>query len=340
MSGIALVVVLIAQAPSDPIATSFERAARGVLGEDARIEIATSAVDPSDDESVQRASGADGVVELSWSADRARIHCWVTSEKRWVEREISFGAAGPRSERETRERGRLLGLAVATMFGDQVEAAHEDDAPRAAAAVADVTPPPVLAPPPQVSAAPPTGATEQEPEPPRARGNESSPRGLEVAATASSGLGGTAAGVGALAALRLAWSGPLWTRFFVAGRAGSIPVAQANTRSLQLGSGLALSGSPGAMPIELGARLDLFASYFDATHLSEDDVEPDRKSRWLPGADLVLEGGVRVAPSAGLFVGAGLEAVTGRTDIYTHGQRVAVVPVLRIVGEAGFRARF
>jgi hypothetical protein len=87
-------------------------------------------------------------------------------------------------------------------------------------------------------------------------------------------------------------------------------------------------------------RADLFACYFEAVHLSEDDAEPDRQSRWLPGADLLVEAGFRLAPSAGLFLGAGLEAVAGRTDIYTHGQRVAIMPVLRMLGEAGFRARF
>lgn len=338
MSGIALVVVLIAQDPNDPMATAFERAARGVLGAEARIEITTSEADPPDDETVARAGGADGVVELGWSAESASIHCWVASEKRWVEREISFGAGGQRSERETLERGRLLGLAVATMFVEQAEAAREADARATRAAEPEPASPEPASP--QASSVGPVGAPQprDEPEPPLAR--ERMSRGLEFAATASSGVGGTAAGFGALAGLRLAWTGPLWSRLFVAGRAGSIPVAQSNTRSLQLGAGLALSASPAAAPLELGVRADVFACYFEAAHLSEDDVEPDRKSRWQPGVDLLVEGGFRLAPSAGLFLGAGLEAVAGRTDIYTHGQRVAVVPVLRMLGEAGFRARF
>jgi hypothetical protein len=327
VSGIALVVVLIAQGRGDPMAAAFERAVRGVLGPEARIEIATSELDPPDDESAARAGSADGVVELSWSAQRARINCWVVDEKRWVEREISFGASEPRSERETLERGRLLGLTVATMFAEEAEAPRE-----VAPALPEANAP---APPIQ----PVVMKLRDGPEPTKDGGRETK-RGLEFAGTASWGIGGTAAGLGALAGLRLAWTGPLWSRFFVAGRAGSIPEAQATTRSLQLGAGLVLAASLAPLPLELGLRGDLFASYFEASHLSEDDVEPDRKSRWLPGGDLVLEGGYQLAPSAGLFVGGGVEAVAGRTDIYTHGERVAALPILRLLAEVGFRARF
>jgi hypothetical protein len=46
---------------------------------------------------------------------RARLHCYLSREQRWVDRQIEFGGAG---EREECERGRLLGFAVATMFTD------------------------------------------------------------------------------------------------------------------------------------------------------------------------------------------------------------------------------
>ena len=165
-------------------------------------------------------------------------------------------------------------------------------------------------------------------------------RSFEFAGIASSGLGGTASGLGAAAGLRLSWLGPLSARFFVAGRAGSIAHAQASTRDAEFGGGLALAAPFRERRFELGLRGDLFASYFDATHLSEDDVTPDRRSRWLPGGDLIAESGFRFAENAGVFLGAGVEATLGKTDLYTHGQRVAVIPVLRAVGEMGFRIGF
>ena len=72
----------------------------------------------------------------------------------------------------------------------------------------------------------------------------------------------------------------------------------------------------------------------------EDDIVPDQQSRWLPGMDLVAEVGFHFADSAGLFAGAGIEGIYGKTEIYTHGEQVAVVPALRAVAEIGFRAGF
>jgi hypothetical protein len=97
---------------------------------------------------------------------------------------------------------------------------------------------------------------------------------------------------------------------------------------------------PEASSFELGARLDAFASYYDVTHLSEDDVEADRRGRWQLGGDLLAEGGWRFTRGAGLFGGLGVEALLGKTEIYTHHNRVAVVPPFRATAELGFRTRF
>jgi hypothetical protein len=165
-------------------------------------------------------------------------------------------------------------------------------------------------------------------------------RSVEFAGIASSGVHGTAAGLGAMAGLRFAGPNPLWARLFVAGRSGNIPLAQASTRTAMLGGGLAIAALPRHFRFELGLRFDGFASYFDASHLSEDDDAPALRSRWIPGADAIVEGGVHLAGSTGLFLGGGVEAVFGRTEVYTHGNRVAVVPPWRIVGEFGFRTEF
>lgn len=316
MVGVSLIVLVIAQSPTDPVALAFERAARGVLGPDAQITLQEVERDPPDDESAARAAGADGVIELSWTAngENARIHCYVTRGQRWVNREIEFGPPTTDPRREAAERGRLLGLAAATMFSnDADEPAETPAAPSRPGRLESPTQAP----------------------PPRAEH-----RVLEFAGTLTGGIQGTAAGLGASAGARLPWLGPVWARFFASGRAGTIPEAQATTLTALGGAGLCLAWRPDRSALELGLRLDGFVSYFQASHLSEDDVEPDRQSRWLPGADLVAEAGVHFTGSAGLFLSGGLEAVTGRTEIYTHGVRVAVVPPLRVLGEIGFRVQF
>jgi len=318
MTGVVLVVLIVARGNSAQSNGTFERALRAALGSEARVEIEQVASDPADDESAARAHALDGVVELSWSEDgsRARLHSYLSHEQRWVDREIGFGSAVSRSSREESERQRLLGLAIATMFSTQ-----ESDIP---------PPQPAARIPPQ-----PEASVRFVPTP-----LNSARRGLEFAGIMSSGIGGTGGGLGATGGLRVALADPVWLRVFVAARAGNIPAAQATTRSVNVGAGVAVATSRRNRPLSVGLRVDGFASYFDATHLSEDDVNPDRRSRWLPGADLLVEGGFRLAGNAELALSAGLETVFGKTEIYTHGQVVGVVPPVRAVAEAGFRIGF
>lgn len=324
MLGITLIIVLIGDGAPEAATLAFERAARSVLGANAVVQLRHVAEDPDDPESAELANEVDGVVELSWSEDGAgaRLHCYLSAERRWVDREIKFGGASDGGEREQRERGRLLGFAVATMFGEDNTRATPVAAPPK---------PAVMAPPPPAARPPTPRATERWP---------TRLRWLEFAGIVSSGVSGTAAGIGAMAGLRLGVVGPLAARGFVAGRAGNIPEAQASTRTGQLGAGLSVGFLPASSAWDVGLRADGIVSYFEASHLSEDDVAPDRRQRWLGGADLIAEGGFRITPSAGLYGGAGVEAMFGSTDVYTHGARVAVVPPLRTVAELGFRTRF
>ena len=310
---------------------TFQQAARRVLGAESKIDTEVAASDPSDDEAVSKSTGRDGVVELSFSPEgqKARLHCYLAREKRWLDREISFGASRGSLRSEISERGRLLGFAVATMYArDTTETEHEQ-----AVAVA----PAVVAPLPQ-------RAPELPVPPPDRRAPAKTERGMkrmaEFAAIASSGLRGTASGLGASAGFRYRLVGPVWGRLFVAGRSGNIPEAQASTRTALMGGGMAVALLPESSTWELGARLDAFAGYFDVSHLSEDDIEPDRRSRWQAGGDLMAEGGWRVTSSAGVFLDVGIEAVVGETAIYTHHNRVAVVPPFRATAELGFRTRF
>lgn len=336
---ITLTIIVIAQSPDvdrcqpglcggTAMISAFQQAAERVLGSDLQMRTLGVTSDPPDEVAVARAPDADGVVELSFSAEgqRAHLHCYLGRERRWLDREINFGDGPSLARNEVIERGRLLGFAVATMYAsDANEAIHEQEPPPArslqaptAKALAPLHPLPEPAPAPER----------------RAR------RVAEFAAVVSSGVEGTASGLGASAGFRLGLSGPLWGRLFITGRSGNVPEAQASTRTALMGGGFALAFLPDSASFEFGTRLDFFASYFDVSHLSEDDIAPDRRSRWQAGADLVLEGGWHVTREAGAFLGAGIEATLGKTEIYTHHQRVAVVPPFRATAELGFRTRF
>lgn len=332
--GPSLVIVLIACSSETcgaaPLGSALQQAAHRVLGADADIRLEHVNEDPPDEQSAARAAGLAGVVEVSFASDsnRARLHYFVSREQRWLDREIDFGERRSSALRESIERGRLLGFAAATMFDAQAELGLEPST----AAPPELLPPRARA---QVSS-----PAEQPPQGTGLPATARARRSMEFAAILSSGVRGTAAGLGASAGLRLAWTGPVWLRVFMAGRSGNIPEAQASTRTALLGSGLALALLPEHRRFELGVRLDAFACYFDASHLSEDDVVPDKQSRWLGGGDVLAEASLRIAGDAGLLLGVGLEAVLGKTEIFTHHDLVAVVPPLRVVAELGFRTQF
>jgi hypothetical protein len=323
--GVSLIVLIVAQNSSPPLMASFERAARGALGADSDVQLMTIESDPSDEESSARAAAqhVDGVIELSWpSVDQARLHCYVARDNRWVDREITFGKNDGDSTRELAERGRLLAFAVATLFTEEPPPASTQGQEPYPLRRAQRTHLPASRPPQR--------------HPPR----DASTRLVEFAGVVTSGVDGTASGVGASAALRLVWRGSTSARLFLSGRSGSVPEALATTRMVLGGVGLAFSALPTDSTLQLGGRVDAFVSYFSATHLSEDDIVPDTQSRWLPGVALLGEAGLRLARDAGVFLGVGVELVAGRTDMYTHGMRVATVPPLRSVGELGFRVSF
>lgn len=319
-----LIVIAIALETSDPTVVAFQRAAQGVLGPEAAVRIEATETDPPDDEVDARGADANGIVELTLSEDRARarLHCYVSKEKRWVDREIVFGSGDAESEREASERGRLLGFAAATLFTGE-GGSPVSEAPR---------PLPEARPLPKPLPASPEASRVA----PTARRSLS----FEFAGTASAGIGGTAAGLGAAAGLRFDVARPLFIRGFLAGRAGSIPEAQSTTRTLEVGAGLGVEVLPEASRWLLGVRADGMVSYFQAAHLSEDDPAPDRQSRFLPGADLLAEAGFRITDALSLYAGAGVAAMFGTTSVYTHGEQVAVVPAFRMVGELGLRTGF
>jgi hypothetical protein len=317
-----LIIIVIAQNAGAVSAGGFERAVRGVLGPNANLQVRYVDQDPADEETEALGNDADGVVELTWSEDdaRAKIHCYVARQQRWVDREIVFRSNGPSPEREAAERARLLGFAVATLLGVESPPAKPEPVPSA-------KPPPRV--PARRSVEPRRGAT-----PPTPR------RSLEFGGIASVGMAGPASGFGASAAVRLVLARPLWLRVFVAGRAGDVDAAQVSTRTVELGVGPSVALLPRSTPWELGLRADVMLSYFGAAYLAANSLVPEHRSRWLGGCDFLGEIGFRFAGNTGMFVAGGVEAVLGPTDIYARGVRMAVVPAFRGVGELGLRTAF
>jgi len=344
---VVLVVFLISDQAGESTTRAFEQAALEVLGHDAKVEVEVVHEDPDDMFAIERAGAADGVIELSLNQHdtEARLHCYIARLERWVSRSIVFDAGD-----EAGERARMLGFAVASMFTPEVtdtepepSAANRTPSEPEPANNAPTTP----APKPTLAKVGPsdtnssgvgvvdTGA-KHEP-------SAGSPLGsLDFSAVLAMGIQGEAESIGAAAGLGLPVAGPLWLRASLAGRTGEIPAAQANTRQLNLGLGLAWSlFRAGVSPsFEAVLRGDLLGSWFEVGHLSADDPSVVRKSRWQFGADLVLGAGLGLTSNALLYAGGGLEAMLGKTDIYTHGELVAVVPPLRLVGEVGVRTRF
>jgi hypothetical protein len=121
-----------------------------------------------------------------------------------------------------------------------------------------------------------------------------------------------------------------------------VQAAQATSVSARLAAGLAWSpfGDVPTRRANLGVRSDLALFYESLGHLSSDDLDRDRRGRFLPGADLVVEGSLRVLGDAAVVLGVGAELAFGHTDVYVHQRKVAVVPPLRLVTSVGLRHYF
>ncbi len=156
--------------------------------------------------------------------------------------------------------------------------------------------------------------------------------------TAPGGYGG---GLGGVFAVRV----PLGAAFALRGamsiRGGEVAPAQATSRVIVGGVGLAWQPwLDASRRWALGARLDALLIHHDLGHLSQDDPEVAHLSRFLPGFDAALEGGYRFADRAA-FVGAvGTEVALGTTDVVVHDHQVASLPPARVLGELGLRVSF
>jgi hypothetical protein len=312
-----LLFVASAEADSETIAAAVQGASQA-LGAEARVALSPYAGKPPGDAelaAVGRAGQATVVARLVWSdpaRTRATLDAYLLHSDQAVHREFRF-----QPQDRPSERGRAIGLVLASL------------------AMADRTAP-------------------TEPDPRAQELNLASERGppasetaavrwaLEAFAGGGVALGSAGSGLGGGLGGRVQGQSPWGARLGLHVRAGSLAVAQA--------SSLGVAGSAGGWrrflpvdpdrPWQLCLRGDLLLMYEALTHFSDDDPEPVRRGRFLPGAAALLEGEWRISSSAALHLATGLEAAFGVTRVLVRGNQVATLAPIRGVLEMGLRARF
>ena len=303
MGGPLTVVVLVAAGgAAEPTTMAIERAASEALGHTARVVVRESMGAPTDGEALALASEANegAVVEVTWS-DRghrvAMLRVHLAGRRRWMERTIGFGAADADPE-----RGRTIGLALASMLPDPDPAPAPSARPAraargdAAAAVARAE----------------RAARRRVPEavsPDRTRSTSGEIRyAMDFFGLGAAGLGGNVQTAGGGAALETFLTPWFALRIGGAVRGGDVAGAPARTLSLLATAGVELR--PWATTRL--ARLRGLAPRGLRAHEPDGDPllgQPARTSRrWrapLSGVDAVIEMEWRLGESVDLLAGVG-----------------------------------
>jgi hypothetical protein len=313
----------------DPYAPAIARATREALG--ANTQIISKRLDtlPSDAEVVALGADAhaDAVVEITWSLPdhlRTTIRMERASTGQWLDREVGF-----RTNDDPVERSRTVGFTIASML------------PEGSARLE--------APPPKPEEAPPTPAPEEglardsvdahpAAEPPEERLHFDN--SISAAALMAFGVGDGGGGLGAALDYRRGLADAFALRFGLAARVGQGAPSGLATRFFSGGVGFVWdtwSSQNGRG--RLGLRVDALFALAQVDHLSTQGTSASRY-KFLPGADLLVEGSYFFTRGAAVVLGAGGEALFGETDVIVEGQTVAAFEPVHPVVELGLRAGF
>jgi hypothetical protein len=326
MSNTLTLVVLVASGGSaDPATGAMARATHDALGAQASVVVREAAANvPSDEEAIaaEKAAGADAVVVVRWrdaQHGHAALRVHVARTGRWVDRALGFEASDADAE-----RGRTIGFAVASMLPEPT--ALQETAPPAAAPPAAV---------PETKAAPEARPTPRTPP----------PHGAPVATLSLMGVGavgGDAEGFGG--ALAGEWIALPWLALRVSGavRAGSIDAAHSNTLAAYGGAGVVWRPIVATLARRFGfeLRADYLLLYQSATRFATNSGSAETQSGGFSAIDGVAGASWLLAESVEALAGVGTEEVFGTRYIKVGDTRVAELPPLRLVIEAGIRARF
>jgi len=317
-SSIALVVIVAAGQAHDPTTTALADAARASAGTTVVVEEGSPITD-EDALAMATRDHAEVVAIITWDADHlgARVHLHRDGEARWLDRAVGFHDADAPTE-----RGRTLGFAVASML------------PEPSTVIEPPTNPPPISTPP---IAPPVHDTTRPAVAPVWHG------AVDLSGLATAAFGGYGGGWGVRVGgqwfffPRLA----LRTSLAVSSR-GLIAEAQSSIQTLSgaLGLGITFIEPAERRPVSFGTRVSVLAMRESVTHLSADDINSSVQSRWLPAAEIMLEGALYFITNVAFVASSGLEIAMGETAIKVSNRPVATLAPWRFAGELGFRARF
>lgn len=314
MSSPLLVVVLVAAGDTtDPGTNALTATAEDALGGNAIVlvrEADAAKLSDAEADKLATAARADAVVVVTWSVPdrrRAVVRVHPSARDAWIDRTVSFALADP-----VVERGRTVGFEIASMLRVRaMEAAPANPAP---------APKPIAPPPPP----PPDAPVE--------------PRRAPSFAIDAAALFATN-GIGAEGAIRWWATERVAARIAGGWRTGELSAAGADLSIGRLGVGLAWKAmeTNGPHPVSLGARVDVLA--LQHTAMRTDDPT-SRGSRWLPGADFVVEASWVFAPGFAASAAPGAEVSFGSTRVFVDNERAASIPTVSFVGELGLRFAF
>jgi hypothetical protein len=165
---------------------------------------------------------------------------------------------------------------------------------------------------------------------------------IEAFAVGAAGTGGAADTAGGGLGAELFLVRALGLRLGGAIRAGTAATAQATLLDIAATGGLVLHpvrAGP-SRPLGFSLRVDYLLMRQSMAHLSADDPSPATQARWLSGVDAVIDVEWLFAPQVGLMLGLGAEDVFASTYVNVREVRVATIPALRGLGEAGLRTQF
>jgi hypothetical protein len=309
---IVLAIIVSGKDASGP-ATDAMRAAAGVALGSRRVVAVREEEVLSDDVAldIEDSLGARAVVQVAWVGDdrtQAHVRLHIAQNDRWIDRTISFAAADT-----MQERGRAVGFAITSMIPEEELAAARAPPP---------TPTPPAAP-----AAPPAG-------PPRLA--------LHLTGIGSTGIGGSAGGVGAALAGELFVVTGLSVRVGAGARDGEVPGLRGTDLAVMVSGGIGLWPLPPAPNrlVAVALRIDGLALHHDLSHEVEAGGATSRQGRWLPGLDVIAELSWSFSRTVAAVTGAGVEVAFGNTDVVVDDAQVATLPPLRGVAEVGLRVSF
>jgi hypothetical protein len=327
MDGLVILILVARGETADATTLGAVRAARELLGDELRVQVREIEAPMTDERALEigKTAGASAIIELVWDSPehrQARVHFHVEPRRGWNDRVIGFDP-----DDDPSERGRTVGFAVASMLPGRSSGSSQS-AVEPRRSDRDMSP------------ENPESSTSLQPGLPslgrRWLGS------VDAVGSTSVGIGGEAPGWGGSLSARWYFRYPIGLRIGGSARAGAIDPAQATSLHLHAAAGLVWLALPATVdrPFEVGARIDVLAIRERLTHYDSDDPEPADLARWIPGADAAIEGAWLFNPTAGLVGSVATEVAFGSTDVTLHYNRVATIPPVRLVFQAGVRASF